>query len=331
MVIERLWKKVIPTTLRVFGAPLASVASLGGQLWEKLHHQKPESPEIHQDLLVGEVSRELDRPLLIVPGFNYRLSAFHDLTEKLTENGANGARPYFLRDGQVFLDEKCSTPLPKIPSEARIFIAALHNPNDPPPASAPQVGQDLEMILQATGQAKVDVAAHSMGGLATRKYLDHGGTEVGRFLMVGTPNQGATLAYASLKLLDYHERGWPVSWLMAKQGVKECDRPAYEWLSPHGRDKIQDLNSRAATQLARVEQAEIMGGSDLKTYGSAMWKVAGDGTVPATALEIPGWTTKLPEKLDCPKHARLFDDPQVYREMADFFQWRATEPASLRQ
>ena len=48
-----------------------------------------------------------------------------------------------------------------------------------------------------TGKSKVDIVAHSMGGLVARSYIEQlgKGSDVDRFIMLGTPNYGATNAY----------------------------------------------------------------------------------------------------------------------------------------
>ncbi|MEN6439557.1 MAG: hypothetical protein ABFD97_13365 [Syntrophobacter sp.] len=47
-----------------------------------------------------------------------------------------------------------------------------------------------------SGSEKVDIVAHSMGGLVTRSYIEQlGMSDVGKFVMLGTPNRGSQDAY----------------------------------------------------------------------------------------------------------------------------------------
>ncbi len=47
-----------------------------------------------------------------------------------------------------------------------------------------------------SGADKVDIVAHSMGGLVTRSYIEQlGMSDVGKFIMLGTPNRGSQDAY----------------------------------------------------------------------------------------------------------------------------------------
>lgn len=55
----------------------------------------------------------------------------------------------------------------------------------------------IQHAKQISGQDKVDVIAHSMGGLVTRSYVqsENYDQDVRKLAMVGTPNKGATSAY----------------------------------------------------------------------------------------------------------------------------------------
>ncbi|EGD55048.1 esterase/lipase family protein [Gordonia neofelifaecis] len=68
--------------------------------------------------------------------------------------------------------------------------------------SAAQLGHYIDRVRTATGAAKVDVVAHSQGGLVVRQWMKHDGgadaadpakTKIGRFVMLATPNHGTTL------------------------------------------------------------------------------------------------------------------------------------------
>ncbi|MCF7872030.1 alpha/beta fold hydrolase [Candidatus Woesearchaeota archaeon] len=51
----------------------------------------------------------------------------------------------------------------------------------------------IDNVLNLTGANKVDILAHSMGGLVSRKYvLDNGPEKINNMILVGTPNNGIT-------------------------------------------------------------------------------------------------------------------------------------------
>ena len=61
--------------------------------------------------------------------------------------------------------------------------------------------EKIEQIKVLTGAEKVDLVAHSMGGLLVKKYLkDYGGDSVDVFLDIGTPHTGSPKAF---KILNY--------------------------------------------------------------------------------------------------------------------------------
>ena len=59
------------------------------------------------------------------------------------------------------------------------------------------VRQSTQLIVNFKGFSKVDIIAHSMGGLVTRAYIQSNKyqNDIRNFVMVGTPNKGAAVAY----------------------------------------------------------------------------------------------------------------------------------------
>jgi pimeloyl-ACP methyl ester carboxylesterase len=53
----------------------------------------------------------------------------------------------------------------------------------------------VQNISQLTGSEKVNIAAHSKGGLDARAYLSKGADDVANLIMIGTPNAGSPLAF----------------------------------------------------------------------------------------------------------------------------------------
>ena len=67
--------------------------------------------------------------------------------------------------------------------------------------SAQRLGEAIDRIRRASGASRVDIVAHSMGGLVARAYIRTrgGASGVGRLITLGTPHQG-TDAFPRLRL-----------------------------------------------------------------------------------------------------------------------------------
>ena len=62
--------------------------------------------------------------------------------------------------------------------------------------SAGKLKDKINKILADTGADKVDIVAHSMGGLVAKKYIaDNGANKVGQLIFIGTPQLGAPKAF----------------------------------------------------------------------------------------------------------------------------------------
>ncbi len=64
-------------------------------------------------------------------------------------------------------------------------------------AAAQYLVAAIDEAKRLSGCDKVDIVAHSMGGLVTRAYIEGGGyrNDIDKFAMVGTPNTGSSKAY----------------------------------------------------------------------------------------------------------------------------------------
>jgi pimeloyl-ACP methyl ester carboxylesterase len=271
---------------------------------------------------------QMERPLLFVPGFQSKEGCFDEMTAQLTAGGANGGRTYYVDGFGVFLDAECRQPAPSVPPEARVFVTALGPNRDAPPVVASVLARALDHITEICGQ-KVDVTGYSMGGLATRLYLDRGGQAVGKFMMVGTPNHGSPLADLGMGLLDRQVAGKAGAWLL-HQGPKplsQQDRSALTWLTPDTRPDrspgLEELNSRWSRQRASVEEVEVVGSKNLTTLSFDFKPGRGDGTVPEASL-APSSDTPVVflDDKDHARHGQLLQSAALHQEMTRFFGWQ---------
>ncbi len=82
-------------------------------------------------------------------------------------------------------------------SEGEVVAVTFRDPFGDNTTHAGEIAEAVDALLADTGADRLDIVAHSMGGLATRKYLDDpgGAARVRRVVLLATPNQGTWAAY----------------------------------------------------------------------------------------------------------------------------------------
>jgi triacylglycerol lipase len=80
---------------------------------------------------------------------------------------------------------------------------------------APTVEAAVQALTQHTGQSRVALVGHSMGGLVIRAWMRaHGTARVARVLTLGTPHAGTKLAKGS-PAPNAKQMSWQSAWLAA--------------------------------------------------------------------------------------------------------------------
>lgn len=76
------------------------------------------------------------------------------------------------------------------------MFAWTYDSNQSNATTAQQLSTKIDSLLTVTGAAKVDIIAHSMGGLPGRYYAKNlgGSSKIDAFVVLATPNHGTTLA-----------------------------------------------------------------------------------------------------------------------------------------
>jgi triacylglycerol lipase len=76
------------------------------------------------------------------------------------------------------------------------LVAWTYDSNQSNVATAQRLQTTVDSLLAATGAKKVDIIAHSMGGLSSRYFAKNlaGSEKIDGFVFLGTPNHGTTLA-----------------------------------------------------------------------------------------------------------------------------------------
>lgn len=79
---------------------------------------------------------------------------------------------------------------------AWVAAVGFRDPTGSNGAHAEELARAADSLLERTGAARLDVVAHSMGGLATRVWLRNGGARVARrVVFVASPHRGTWSAY----------------------------------------------------------------------------------------------------------------------------------------
>lgn len=268
--------------------------------------------------LSDEPNVKMERPLLISPGWNTDLHKFDYLARKLLASGENGDYAVYLKEGAAYRDPEATQPLnlAEIPKNIKVFVNIWDQLNSPPSVTAPQLKENLALLQQAVGPEKVDVVAYSMGGLATRNYLDKGGTGIRNLMILGTPNQGSRFGQLAGEALDRN-----ITWALDYCGIKPSDRPAMAWTAADSAENL-DLASRWEQQRAAVENLRIVGASEEATpaVGDKPY-VEGDGIVEPTRLGMPEADVRVLRGNPYYHHGALPYASGVFAEMRDFFGW----------
>lgn len=308
--------------------PLSEKAELLAQEQRAEEHRRrvessdPAPPQGDHSPLKDLPAANMTRPLLFVPGWFTSHDTFETLTEKLSKG--NGDQAFYVKSGAFYEDKDCTRPLAagQIPAEARVFVAVHEHHNDSPSAAAPQLEANLRAVREVSGQPTSDVLAFSQGGLTTRNYLDQGGSGIGKLAMLGTPNQGSSLADASLFMFEARDQGFDVDWLLAEKYLQDSDLPALEWMATESQT-LEQLNQRWPAQRAGLEDVMIMG-SDQRVTIDWDWPffTGGDAIVEAENLALPGVEPVLLEE-EPGRHNSLPFNAEVYLRMHDFFGYGA--------
>ncbi|MCA9776546.1 MAG: hypothetical protein KC800_07520 [Candidatus Eremiobacteraeota bacterium] len=279
--------------------------------------------------LAPEARVKLEDPIVFVPGWTTTREAFDPLAEKLLEGGGNGGRLIFVSEGKFFTDRACHKELNQQQVQSddlKVFEMVYSDIRLPPDRSSEELAVNFKAVKELTGREKVDVGAYSMGGLATRVYLDKGGKDIDQALFLGTPHQGTKFAD-----LARHVLRRDIQWAVNLAGLLPADLPALDWLSPveDGNPQLERLNERWPIQKAGVNEAKFIAGSGTMTSKGGWWPITdGDGLVPADKAAPPGETALI---IKNPTHGALNNSAPIYREMADFFHWSKVSNPQLSE
>lgn len=280
----------------------------------------PRKPKIPPSALGPLPSAKIEQPIVLVAGWHTYPERFVALGDKLTENGSNGGAVAYVKQGEVYSDPHCTQKMAQPPKDLKVFVSLLESNRTAPDDAQPEFDQNMSTIQRLTNGATMDITAFSMGGLELRLWVDrHKDANIGKILLLATPNQGAGLAGLSHHLLEGKKRGWDTDWLLRIKDVTEQDEKSLQWLRPHS-ELREDLNSRWAVQKSRVQEVLCLGSASKITLGKHGSLSKGDGMVPFSSLRLDDSTPVEVIEDDC-THGELIQSPKVYQRMLSYFGW----------
>jgi pimeloyl-ACP methyl ester carboxylesterase len=148
----------------------------------------------------------------------------------------------------------------------------------------------IDGVKERTGATEVDIVAHSMGGLISRYYVDRlmGERDVGRLVMLGTPNGGSACAVL------------PASLGISTPATVEL-RPSY----------LDDVFNRQVNRRHGVEFHPLAGTAITNAIQSPCAEVPSDLVVSLASVEAVGLAAKrVPES-----HTALTGSAEVFRSL----------------
>jgi len=164
----------------------------------------------------------------------------------------------------------------------------------------------VEAVLVATGAARVDIVAHSMGGLVARAYVQFlgGDARVRRLMLVSSPMRGVSLV--DLAPIDPTRPSWMNEHEFAEMDdaisfwdigfhVCEEDGPVIPW--HEGLNRTDDPAAESVTYYVIVGGSDEFLSLDDVTYDHAEWQVVIPGANHNTVREDPELRRRILEYL----------------------------------
>lgn len=175
--------------------------------------------------------------------------------------------------------------------EGNLFAMTYTNNDNPVAQNAKELKWATEIVSRLSGDAQVDLVAHSKGGLDARKYLEDPQEKVGKLITIGTPHRGSWLAVPEV---------WTGEWFgrmfLGKSGAGGTRDVMPEWLN----DMLRRLNANTSLQESRADIVSIA--------------TKGDGVVDLNSAVL---NQKKSYVLDDIKHVEQLDSRAVQELVGD--------------
>lgn len=222
--------------------------------------------------LPEESAPKLQKPVLLVHGFNSGASTWTNMQTWLVRDGAN-------KDGGVISPNSGA-----VDGEADVFAMQFSRGCNSLANNAAELRQAIDRITAATGSKEIDVISHSMGGLDTRLYLDQGNEKVDHLVMLATPNKGSVLADLDLKFREFGLNTLPKEDdPLIRQALKDLGE-VREGNNPN----LTALNQNFDRQKSRAKMLVIAGNGRPTLASRFRVTIKGDTTVSRESATLPG-------------------------------------------
>ncbi|GMU55178.1 MAG: hypothetical protein AMXMBFR33_43240 [Candidatus Xenobia bacterium] len=220
----------------------------------------------------------LDRPVLLVHGYNGAAENWQAFEDWLTRDGINPNGGNVKGDGTS-----------QVNPEGRVFKMQFQRPYNSVATNASELRAAVNQICRATGAAEVDLIAHSKGGLDSRLYLDQGDERVRHLVMIGTPNHGTVMADLELR---FRELGLPIFPPFQDPEVNQALRDlSADRMGADGRPNnpvVRGLNQNLQRQKERAELFTVDGNGVPTLSDRNILTFRGDGVISRSSVELPG-------------------------------------------
>ena len=221
----------------------------------------------------------LPRPVLFLHGYNAAVTEFCEMVSWLSGCEAN-------RDGgRLGLDN-----LDGIDCRSRLFRLEFTTPYQRVSDNVLEISAAVEAICRAVRCGKIDVVAHSKGGLDVRAYLDEDNSRVARVVTIATPHKGAELADMCCRFRQKlgGERLACDDNIMRLEMLREFFVDETDDNGCPNNEFLQRLNANWQRQCGQTRFLAL-GGVGIPTFISGGLTFNGDGIVTfASATALPG-------------------------------------------
>jgi pimeloyl-ACP methyl ester carboxylesterase len=250
---------------------------------------------------------QLERPVLMLHGFNGNADRWGKVTEWLTSEDSGNKYGGIIEAGKF----------DNIDADSNLFTLKLSRSINSVEKNKAELKAAVEAVLQATGAEEADLIVHSLGGLGSRAYLQDDDEKVNKLIQLGTPNHGSQLANMELFMRENFD--FPVlpstddpevRRVLEQLSVDKLDKndnPKNPWLRELNNDWSNQRDAADVMVVAAAGVPTLTGGPGITVFG--------DGVVTRRSAKMKGIENKT---IWFKTHFGIQNSPKVMENMAKF-------------